>query len=262
MKSKKATSSTKWAAKSIKSCKSHQLTDSKYKSRPSPAAHAYLCKDTAMFGNDKHLYISKPDSRGIYRWVPMTHRDDMDKPPANTYYTHDNGSIPFKVVIKGKELSIYGCNHIDFKSESDKYQEYSYYEFIKKYNIKKVFIGNDPEKIEGDYSNTHPGSSIVGEIGKNKYVYIGESMYEFETESPITIFRSPIGNNDVPYPFAQDNTFTYLMIEGVKLHNSDLRDVSKPFDPYGRYYMWGDKYKGMVNLQGIKFSKKIVIPRQ
>ena len=56
MKSKKATSSTKWSAKSIKSCKATQLTDSKYKSRPSPAAHADLCKDTAMFGNDKQLY--------------------------------------------------------------------------------------------------------------------------------------------------------------------------------------------------------------
>ena len=193
----------------------------------------------------------------------MTHRDDRDKPPANTYYTVHNGRRPFKVVIKGKELSIYGCNDAALKELG--WYQYAYYEFIKKYNIKKVFIGKDPEKIEDDYSNKHPGSSIIAELGKHKYVFIGESVYEFETESPITMFRSPIGNNDVPYPFAQDDTFTYLMIEDVKLPNSDLsdlRDMSKPFDPYGRYYMWDDKYKGMVNLQGIKFSKKIVIPRQ
>jgi hypothetical protein len=123
MKSKKAaTNKTAWSAKYIKSCKAPQLTEQKYKSRPSPAWHAEDCKDTAMFGNDKQLYVSKPDSRGIYRWVPMTHRDARDKPPANTYYTRDNGSSPFKVVIKGKDLHIYGCNSIDFKSESDKYQ--------------------------------------------------------------------------------------------------------------------------------------------
>jgi hypothetical protein len=55
------------------------------------------------------------------------------------------------------------------------------------------------------------------------------------------------------------------MIEGIKLPNSnlgDLRDVSKPFDPYGRYYMWEDKYKSMPKLQGIKFAKKVVVPRQ
>jgi len=150
-----------------------------------------------MFGNDKRLYISKPDSRNIYKWIPMTHRDDMDKPPSNTYYTHDNGSQPFKVVIKGNELLIYGCNYIDDKADS-KYQDYRYYDFITKYKTNKIFIGDDPEKINGDYSNKHPGSSIIAEIGKHKYVFIGESVYEFESESPITLFRSPIGNSDVP----------------------------------------------------------------
>jgi hypothetical protein len=263
MKSKKTASTNKWVSKSIKTCKAPQLTDSKYKSRPSPAAHADSCKDAAMFGNDKRLYISKPDSRNIYKWIPMTHRDDMDKPPSNTYYTQDNGSRPFKVVIKGKELSIYGCNDAALKELG--WYQYAYYDFITKYKASKIFIGDDPEKINGDYSNKHPGSSIIAEISKHKYVFIGESVYEFETESPITMFRSPIGNSDVPYPFAQDNTFTYLMIEDVKLCNSDLSDLSdvnKPFDPYGRYYMWDDKYKSMPKLQGIKFVKKVVVTRQ
>ena len=52
------------------------------------------------------------------------------------------------------------------------------------------------------------------------------------------------------------------MIEDVKLRNSDLSDVSNPFDPYGRYYMWDDKYKNEPKLAGIKFPKKIIIPRQ
>ena len=152
MKSKKAASSTKWVSKSIKSCKATQLTDSKYKSRPSPPCHADLCKDMVMFGNDKRLYISKPDSRNIYKWIPMIHRDDKDKLTSNTYYTQDNGSRPFKVVIKGKELSIYGCNYIDSK-EASKYQDYSYYDFITKYKVSKIFIGKDPEQIEDNFCN-------------------------------------------------------------------------------------------------------------
>jgi hypothetical protein len=129
MKSKKTASTNKWVSKSIKTCKAPQLTDSKYKSRPSPAAHADLCKNMVMFGNDKKLYISKPDSRNIYKWIPLTHKDDRLEASANTYYTQDNGSRPFKVVIKGKELSIYGCNYIDSK-EASKYQDYIYYDFI------------------------------------------------------------------------------------------------------------------------------------
>ena len=259
MKSKKQHLRKKWVSKTIKTCKAPILTENKYKSRPSPAAHADSCKDMARFGNDKRLYISKPDSRGIYRWVPMTHRDDMNKPPSNTYYTQDNGRRPFKVVIKGKELSIYGCNNAALKELG--WYQYAYYDFITKYKVSKILIGKDPEQIEGDYSNKYPGSSIIAEIGKNKYVFIGESVYEFETESPITMFRSPIGNSDVPYPFAQDSEYTYLMIEGVKLRNSDLRDVSKPFDPYSRYYGQG-KYSKEPEILDIMFSKKVVIPRQ
>jgi hypothetical protein len=89
-------------------------------------------------------------------------------------------------------------------------------------------------------------------------------VYEFETESPILLFRSPIGNSDVPYPFAQDSEYTYLMIEGVKLPNSDLsdlREVTKPFDPYGRYYGQG-KYSKEPEVLDIIFPKKVVVPRQ
>lgn len=36
----------------------------------------------------------------------------------------------------------------------------------------------------------------------NRYLLITGSIVEFWTENPITRFESPIGNNDVPYPFA------------------------------------------------------------
>ena len=198
MKSKKAIA--KWASKTLKTCKCKSAIENKYKSRPSPACHAEDCKDSVMQGNDKKYYISKPDSRNIYKWIPMTHIDDR-KPGKGIYYTHDNGSNPFKVVVKGKELHLYGCMRMD-----DWDAEYVYYDFINSFKCNKIFIGNDPEKVYDDVASKHPGNSIIAEIGKNKYLFIGESVYEFETSSPITMFRSPIGNNDVPYPFAQDDT--------------------------------------------------------
>ena len=41
----------------------------KYKSRGSPPYSAMDCKDSTKKGNDGATYISKPDKRGIYRWV-------------------------------------------------------------------------------------------------------------------------------------------------------------------------------------------------
>ena len=41
----------------------------KYKSRSSPPYSAMDCQGKVMIGNDGATYISKPDKRGIYRWV-------------------------------------------------------------------------------------------------------------------------------------------------------------------------------------------------
>ena len=41
----------------------------KYKSRGSPPYSAMDCKGSSKKGNDGATYISKPDKRGIYRWV-------------------------------------------------------------------------------------------------------------------------------------------------------------------------------------------------
>ena len=41
----------------------------KYRSRGSPPYSAMDCKDLIKKGNDGATYVSKPDKRGIYRWV-------------------------------------------------------------------------------------------------------------------------------------------------------------------------------------------------
>ena len=41
----------------------------KYKSRGSPPYSAMDCKGSSKKGNDGATYVSKPDKRGIYRWV-------------------------------------------------------------------------------------------------------------------------------------------------------------------------------------------------
>lgn len=45
------------------------LTAKRYKSRPSPPFHAGDYKGETKPGNDGKTYVSKADSRGVYRWV-------------------------------------------------------------------------------------------------------------------------------------------------------------------------------------------------
>ena len=46
-----------------------ELKTKKYKSRSSPPYSAMDCKGSTKKGNDGATYVSKPDKRGIYRWV-------------------------------------------------------------------------------------------------------------------------------------------------------------------------------------------------
>ncbi len=50
-------------------------------------------------------------------------------------------------------------------------------------------------------------------ITQNKYVFIGEKIYEFTSQEEIITFLSPIGGSDVPFPFAISEKNVFFFIE-------------------------------------------------
>jgi hypothetical protein len=144
------------------------------------------------------------------------------------YYTHDNGGKPFEVRIKSKNVSIYK------QSKSDKYDD-----FICTFKAKKIFIGRSPIEgsldFDGKYEKEYDGNSILLYLGnKNrlyKYVFIGDSIFLFTTNSKIYKYISPVGNSDVTWPYGIDkNNIYYLFREGVSIK------VVKYTDPYEFLY--------------------------
>ena len=103
-----------------------------------------------------------------------------------------------------------------------------------------MFIGrspmNDMTKFSYGYGPKFDGNSMLFELAPGRYMFIGECIRVFSTRSPITTFVSPVGNNDVPYPFAVNRSGTvYLLIEGVQLTAGPYtNDVLQ--DPYTFYY--------------------------
>ena len=59
-------------------------------------------------------------------------------------------------------------------------------------------------EYSGGYGDEFDGNSILVHISENKYVYIGSSIYSFESQAKIIRYISPVGNSDVPYPYAID----------------------------------------------------------
>jgi len=156
-----------------------------------------------------------------------------------TYEIHHNGAIPYIVTVAGNNVSV----------KTYLNQEVLYFE-----NVKKIFIGEDyllpdmrkliydeenhlitPEKIpagEQEYE-PYPGNSILVNIKDNIYVYIGPEVYEFKTEDEIVKYFSPIGPNDVPYPYAVGTQYTYFMLEKQYVKNNV---ITEPKDPYRNLY--------------------------
>lgn len=154
-----------------------------------------------------------------------------------TYYTHNNGGRPYKVNVDTsvKRIQVHASSNDHENPDEETYEECVCNE---EYNT--IFIGkskrNAMTTFSGGGGKDFAGNTILIKriTGDNEYVYIGERVLIFHTYSPIVKYESPVGNNDVPYPYAID-TFGnyYLLIENVV-----LLSPNKPqnMDVYTYYY--------------------------
>jgi hypothetical protein len=125
------------------------------------------------------------------------------------YYTHSNYDHPYKVIINNKNLVRV------FKSDN----------CILNVFPLQIFIGK---------SDQFDGNTILLKMNDTTYIYIGCKIMSFTTDYQIISYHSPIGNNDVPYPYAIDSQNNYyLMIENIILKNSNELINN---DPYKYYY--------------------------
>jgi len=160
-----------------------------------------------------------------------------------TYYTHHNHRRPFKVDISQEIVKV-------AKGISDPMNHY-----IEKYNkmiltfrnINHIFIGNSPRnkmtEFSGGYGDDYVGNSILLGFMNERvqtYIHIGYYIYTFTPYAKIVEYVSPVGNNDVPYPYAVDSLGNYyLMIEDVILLNTptlkeDILEANN--NPYEYFY--------------------------
>jgi hypothetical protein len=199
---------------------------------------------TIKKGNDGNNWIIIATKNGTRRWKKQINNSktkNVLKTPkgVNEYLTHDNGGRPFKVSVNNKNVNIYKLpTDYNFDNYPNKN---NYTNLVKSYNnIKQIFIG---KSIKGDDVNGNNkfglGNSVLIEISNNRYVFIGETIYEFSTNSPITNFFSMIGNSDVPYPLALCKNNVYFLIDkGVNGYLS-----REYFLEFPKKYNWGlDSY--------------------
>lgn len=108
-------------------------------------------------------------------------------------------------------------------------KEYKYDKLVYSSKYSRIFIGEDIDWKEAK------GNSILIEKSKHNYVFIGECIYEFHTPDEIIEYHSPVGNSNVPYPYAIGEKNVYFMIEYQSVLRSSLTE-SDMKDPYSKLY--------------------------
>jgi len=193
-----------------------------YLTRKSPPYHAKDCKGQTRKGNDKKQYISLPDRKGVFKWLP--------KRPTKSYKILDNGGFSFAVEVDATTAKVYKLDYID------SLQEFVFDKELLSFSYKTIFVG-DNALGDKQYApkGMWKGNSLLFETKGGTYVYVGSEIFQFQTKDKETIvsYLSPVGNSAVPYPYAIGTTHTYFMLEKVWMPNSAL-NLKK--DGYSQLY--------------------------
>jgi len=252
-----------------------EVQNKKYQTRKGPPYHANDCKGKIKKGNDGKSYVSSPDKNGIYKWIPRSSpvkkissprrkiglspkrspgRKSLSPSRKKTYLIVDNGARPFVVDVYGSRAEIYHQKYNDDREEWERDKKVYETPFV------KIFIGdNDLKDKFYATKGQFPGSSILLELGQGKYIYVGDAIYSFETRNheKITKYYSPVGNSQVPYPYAVGENNTYFMLDKKSLPNSFL-DLKK--DAYGQFY--GHTVEDKENFKKIDSAKQKMKTKQ
>lgn len=190
-------------------------------------------------------YSGKTKRTQVRRKRSTAPRKRKSKIRRRFYETLDNGGRPFRVVVSGKNVTAYK----NFGNQK---------KLFELHNADKVFIGSDPPGFYYNQTNKNQdhGNSILVKKG-SKYIYIGESIKEFQTADTIKKYVSPIGNSAVPYPFAIGKNYTYLMAEN-KAIPTELLSLSKKRDPYEILYFPAGKTIPVVDLPTKTLVKRLL----
>lgn len=176
-------------------------------------------------------YVYDPSRRPLQKTDVVVQDIQKKYKQWKYYFIHSNGGRPLIVYIKGKCADIYALptkpnqpyilNSVWQSNMVD--NKWQYVIHVKSFrNVVKAWIGQSPKtpmtEFSGGYGPKFLGNSILLTLPKNNNIYIGgELVSKFKTQTPITEYWSPVGNNDVPYPVAFTAKSAFFMLDGDKV---------------------------------------------
>ena len=152
------------------------------------------------------------------------------------YLIHWNGGRPFIVRVDGLRVEVY---------LTENKPDYEAGEHLRTFQAKRVWVPKgEAYRFSSSESDNYPpdihmipwkgaeGNTILLEDADGSYVHIGNRISRFHPKEPIAEFRSPVGNSNVPYPFATTANYTYTLGGGGKFAPRPLTRVPHKDDSH------------------------------
>lgn len=173
------------------------------------------------------------------------------------YPTLDNYSTGFLVFINefANKVHIYGRTSDVIQNTDDMDDIKIFNNLIGEYEPIEIFIGksksNDMTNFSGGHGKKWNGNSIllrIGNLNEFRYLHIGICVFEFLTSEIIKTYVSSVGNNCVPYPYAESENWCYCISSYCKT----------PINQHpGRIQRGHVSYKDDAEYVPLDYSKKI-----
>lgn len=175
---------------------------------------------------EKRASKRKLTTKNMHTTKSFVKKDDLTERRRN-YYVHDSKHRPYKVTADHTGLHIY--TYVTYE------KQYTIYSKL----LKKIttFLGYWRGYDPSPYA-MH-GNSILVQVSKHKYLYIGKTIYTFATYDEIKDYVSPVGKSDIPYPVAYGIDNVYFMLENCYVHKDELETPATVKDAetiYGELY--------------------------
>jgi len=255
-----------------------EVKSTKYQTRKSPTFHAADCKDMTKKGKDG-VYISIANSRGVYTWKKVgnkTRKANSGEKPAKAtgspyakvhtkgqWVVNGSNTHPYKVEIRGNQVTIYTMPPIDFDYPDPK----NYTIVFKKLTAEGVYPGSapcDPAMYLSPYGCDDVGNTVLIHIAGNKYMYVGREIYEFTIDDEFEAYYSVMTTNGSSCPALLGSTHLYLL--GPKQYGP--RDIFKApmnhsewADAEAYYYRFKSLDTGKQYDSGTKSPSQISIKK-
>ena len=129
------------------------------------------------------------------------------------YLTLDNGGRPFMVSVHNNKVEVFAREKNDkCPSKEEKENKIGWTILVLSVeNCLNIFIGDD-------LAHGYTGNSVLLQRSNTEYMYISGSIKEFKWPEQIVEFHAPVGNSDVPYPFAVTESGRVILFEDLHKH--------------------------------------------